>query len=73
MGAPTAAAIILIVLGAFSLAFPTLTHTKEETLLDAGPLEVTTRNREFIPLPRVLGGTAIAAGIVLVFVSGRRP
>lgn len=73
MKATTAAAIILIVLGAIALAYPTLSYTKEETLVDIGPLEVTSENREFISIPRVLGGAAIAAGIVLVFVGGRRP
>jgi len=64
-------AVGLIVAGAWALAYPTITYTEREEVVDIGPLEVTTETEEFIPIPRVVGGVAIAGGVAML-VSGRR-
>jgi hypothetical protein len=40
--------------------------------VDLGPLEAKTETRESIPLPPVLGGVALVAGILLLVVPARR-
>ena len=64
--------IILIVLGIVALAFGGISWTDRDTVVDAGPFEVQTVEREGIPLSPILGVVSVAAGIVLVFAGGRR-
>jgi hypothetical protein len=66
------AAIVLIVIGVLMLAYPVITYTTKETVIDAGPIEVTADNQESISLPPILGGAALALGIILLFVPNRR-
>lgn len=61
-------AALLIVLGIVALAYGSFSYKTEETLIDAGPVEVTTERTNRVSLPPILGGVAIAAGIgMLVF------
>ena len=64
--------IVLIVIGVIALAYGGISYTKREKVLDIGPLEATTETRETIPLPPVLGGLALAGGIVLLIVGSRK-
>jgi hypothetical protein len=66
------AALVLIVVGALMLAFPVISYTTREEVVDLGPLEVTEEEEHNVPLPPILGGVAIAVGVGLMFV-GRRP
>ena len=66
------AAIVLIVLGVISLAYGGISYTREKKVVDLGPLQATTRTRETLPLPPVLGVAAIAGGVVLLLVSSRK-
>jgi uncharacterized membrane protein YidH (DUF202 family) len=64
--------IFLIVVGLFALAYGGFSYTKTEKVLDLGPIEATTQTRETIPLPPILGGVALAAGVVLLLKSGKK-
>jgi uncharacterized membrane protein len=64
--------IVLIVLGLVALAYQGFSYTTEEKVLDLGPLEVTKEETNTVPLPPVLGGLALAGGIVLVIAAGKR-
>jgi len=66
--------IILIVLGVVALAYQGITYTTREKkkVIDLGPLQASTKTRETIPLPPVLGAAAIAGGIVLLVMSSRK-
>jgi len=64
--------IILIVLGVIALAYGGISYTKEEKVLDIGPLEATAKTRETIPLPPLLGGLALAGGVALMIAGSRK-
>ena len=64
--------VVLIVIGIVALAYGGISYTKREKVLDIGPIEATTERRETIPLPPVLGGLALAGGIVLLIAGSRR-
>jgi hypothetical protein len=59
-------AIVLIVLGIVGLAYGGITWTRQETVVDAGPIEVTRENRETLPIPPIAGGICLVAGIALL-------
>lgn len=63
---------ILVVIGIIALVWGGISWTREETVVDLGPLEAKTETRETIPLPPVLGGIALVAGIVLLVIPSRR-
>ena len=65
------AALVLIVIGVIALAYGSISYTREKKVIDLGPIEATTKTRETIPLPPVLGVAAIAGGVVLLVVSTR--
>lgn len=65
-------AIVLIVLGAISLAYGGITYTTREKVLDVGPIEATAERHKTVPLPPVLGGVAIAAGIGLLVIGSKK-
>lgn len=64
--------IVLIVIGIIGLAYGGISYTRREKVLDIGPIEATRETRETIPLPPVLGGLALAGGIVLLIAGSRR-
>jgi hypothetical protein len=66
------AGIILIVIGVIALAYGGISYTRREKVLDIGPIEATTERRETIPLPPLLGGLALAGGVVLLIAGSRR-
>jgi len=64
--------IILIVLGIIALAYQGITYTTREKIVDIGPLQATAEKEKTIPLPPLLGGLALAGGVVLVAVGSKR-
>ena len=63
--------ILLIVIGLVSLVLGGISWTREETVLDLGPIEATTRERETIPIPPIIGGLLLAGGVALLVVRPR--
>ena len=64
--------IALIALGLIALVYQGITYTTSEKVVDLGPLKVTAQKEKTIPLPPILGGLALAGGIVLVVVASRK-
>jgi hypothetical protein len=63
---------VLIAIGVISLAIGGITYTKREKVLDIGPIEATAERQKTIPLPPLLGGLALAGGIVLVIAGSKK-
>ncbi|HLE43426.1 MAG TPA: DUF3185 domain-containing protein [Methylomirabilota bacterium] len=64
--------IVLIVLGVIALVYQGITYTTREKIIDLGPLKAEVEKEKTIPLPPILGVVAIAGGVVLLVVGGRR-
>ena len=67
----TLTAIILIVIGIFAFAYQGFTFTTREKVVDLGPIHMTAEKTRTIPVPPIVGGIALAGGIVLL-VAGRK-
>jgi len=64
--------IALMIFGIIALAYQGITYTTRQKVLQIGPLEATQETKKTIPLPPVVGGAALAGGIVLVFMGARK-
>ena len=65
--------VALIVLGLLALVYQGITYTSRETVIDIGPVHATADRQKTLPLPPVLGIAAVAGGVVLLLVGGRKP
>jgi hypothetical protein len=63
---------VLLAIGILSLAWGGVFWTDRDTVIDAGPLEVTTEEREGFAVPRALGAVALVGGIMLLVWPARR-
>ncbi|HEY6441900.1 MAG TPA: hypothetical protein VIY66_01030 [Candidatus Acidoferrales bacterium] len=66
-----AAGVVLIVIGVIALVFQGITYTKHKKVLQVGSFQATTEQHKTIPVPPIIGGVALVAGIVLL-VAGRK-
>jgi len=72
MKTPTILAIVLIVIGLVAFAYQGITYTTREKAIDLGPIQVTTEKTHTLPLPPIVGGVALAAGVLLLVIGGKR-
>ena len=59
--------ILLLVVGVAGLAWGGFSWTREKTVLDAGPIELRTDQRESLPIPPIVGLICVVAGGALLF------
>lgn len=59
-------AIVLLVAGAFALAYGSFTYTRETKKADIGPVELTVKDKETVNIPVWVGVAALAAGGILL-------
>jgi hypothetical protein len=64
--------ILLILLGIVALSYERITYRTKEKIIDIGPLQATAEREKSIPLPPLLGGLALVAGIGLVALGYRK-
>jgi hypothetical protein len=63
--------VLLIVFGLAALAYQGITYTSRETVLDIGPVHATADRQKTLPLPPIVGGVAVAGGVVLLIAGVR--
>ena len=66
------AGIVLIVAGAAALAYGGFSYTKETHKAEIGPLKFSVQERERVNVPQWTGLAAIAAGVVLGVMGGKK-
>jgi hypothetical protein len=64
--------ILLIILGVLALAYQGISYTRQEKVLDIGPIHATAEKHERIPLPPILGGLMLVGGVVLLVAGSRQ-
>jgi len=64
--------IALILLGVVALAYQGISYTSRKKIIDIGPIQATHETKKTIPLPPLLGGFALAGGIVLVIIGAKK-
>lgn len=68
----TIAGIVLLVLGVLSLAYQGINYNRQETVMNVGPMHVSAETHDRLPLPPILGGFALAGGVVLLVVGAKK-
>jgi len=71
MRSTTIVGIVLIVFGVIALAYQGISYTTREKVIDIGPIEASKETRHTVPLPPLVGGLALAAGVVLLVTGAR--
>lgn len=64
--------LVLVVVGIVALVWGGVFWTDRDTVINAGPLQVTTEEREGLPVPPVVGVIVLIAGVVLLVAPARR-
>ena len=64
--------IVLILLGIVALSYNRITYTTKEKIVEIGPLQATAEKQKSIPLPPLLGGLALVAGVGLIAVGYKK-
>jgi hypothetical protein len=68
--------IILIVIGVVALAYQGITYTtqKQERVFELGPVKIdaTVQREHRIPLPPILGVSALAGGVILLVFASKK-
>ena len=72
MGIQRILGMALVVIGIVALAWGGVFWTERDTVIDAGPLEITTAEREGFRIPPAIGILMLVGGIVLLVVPARR-
>lgn len=63
--------ILLVVVGLVALIYGGISWTRRDTIVDAGPIEITKDKREGISIPPIAGVVAVVAGVALIATRGR--
>lgn len=66
-----AIAIALIALGLVGLLWGGISWTQREKVVDLGSIEITRDERKSVPLPPIIGGVCLVAGVLLL-IGGRK-
>jgi uncharacterized membrane protein YidH (DUF202 family) len=64
--------IVLICIGLLTLALPYITFTKQEKVLDIGPIEAVAETKESIPVSPIIGVVVLLAGAGILIASARK-
>lgn len=64
--------IILAVLGVVMLVWTGFSYTKQEKVVDIGPLEINAEKEKQVSWPSYAGGILVVAGIVLVLADKKK-
>ena len=58
--------VLLVVLGLLGLLYGGITWTRKDTVVDAGPIEITADKSERVAIPPIAGGILVVAGVALL-------
>lgn len=64
--------VLLIVAGTLAIVYGGFSYTRQRTVLDVGPIEAKVDGRKSVPIPPLVGGGALLAGLAIVLTARRR-
>jgi hypothetical protein len=64
--------VLLVAIGLVALIWGGVSWTQREEVLDLGAIEVERTERESVPIPPIVGGVCLVAGVLLLVRGGRR-
>ncbi|MEK6261665.1 MAG: DUF3185 domain-containing protein [Planctomycetota bacterium] len=64
--------VVLIVAGAMALFYRGIPYTSRDVVIDVGPLKATAETSKTWPVSPILGGLAIAGGVMLIVAGARK-
>ena len=64
--------ILLVIGGVLAFTYGGFSYMKTTKVIDAGPVQISSHWRENVPLPPVIGITAMVVGAAMILASGRR-
>ncbi len=64
--------IILVVLGVLALVYQGIQYTSREKILEVGSIKLSADTKKTIPLPPIVGGVALVAGIALILADRKK-
>ena len=64
-------AMALIVLGVMGLAYGGISFTHQKKDIDLGPIQVSHEKTDTLPLPPIVGGVCLVAGVAILILGGR--
>lgn len=68
----TVIAVIMIALGVIGLAWGGITYVKDRDTLDLGVAEITTEQKDTVPLPPIVSALLLIGGTSLLVLGRRR-
>jgi hypothetical protein len=67
------AGAILVVVGLIGLIYGGVQWTRDEEVLNVGPVEISHEEVRTVPIPPIVGGICLVAGVVLLGMTKRQP
>lgn len=64
--------VLLIIVGVAAVAYQGITYTQQEKVAQIGDLKITADTQKTIHFPPILGGLALAAGVILVVIGRKK-
>ncbi len=64
--------VLLVVVSVLGLVYQGFNYTRQEKVLDVGPIHATAERHERISIPPLLGGLALVGGLALLMVGAKR-
>ena len=68
----TVLGILLAVVGALALVYQGFSYTREEKVIDIGPIHATRDDTQHVPLPPIVGGIALLGGAALLVIGAKQ-
>ena len=63
---------LLVILGVLVISYQGINYTRQEKVLDIGPIHATAEKQERIALPPILGGLMLVGGIVMLVTGSKQ-
>jgi uncharacterized membrane protein YidH (DUF202 family) len=64
--------IVLIVAGILMIVFGKISFTKQERVVDIGPVQINKNEKKTVAWPNYAGGIAVLAGVVVLLADRRK-